>query len=68
MASGRSKKNGPAPRTFQELIFALQQYWFASLVGWSAGLVSVNEAVDQMRRIAVVLDKGIEEDKAEKSR
>ncbi|HVP35122.1 MAG TPA: glycine--tRNA ligase subunit alpha [Steroidobacteraceae bacterium] len=29
MASGRSKKNGPAPRTFQELIFALQQYWSA---------------------------------------
>ena len=29
MASGRSKKNGRAPRTFQELILALQQYWSA---------------------------------------
>jgi len=29
MASGRSKKTGRAPRTFQELIFALQQYWSA---------------------------------------
>ena len=29
MASGRSRKNGAAPRTFQELIFALQEYWSA---------------------------------------
>jgi glycyl-tRNA synthetase alpha chain len=29
MASGRTRKNGSAPRTFQELIFALQQYWSA---------------------------------------
>src|ERR1700689_2932985 len=41
---------------------ALQQFWFASVVGWSAGLVSVNEAIDQVRRIAVVLDRGIDED------
>ncbi len=29
MASGRSRKNARAPRTFQELIFALQEYWSA---------------------------------------
>jgi glycyl-tRNA synthetase alpha chain len=29
MASGRSSKTARAPRTFQELIFALQEYWSA---------------------------------------
>jgi glycyl-tRNA synthetase alpha chain len=29
MASGRSRKTPRAPRTFQELIFALQEYWSA---------------------------------------
>jgi glycyl-tRNA synthetase alpha chain len=29
MASGRSRKKRRAPRTFQELIFALQEYWSA---------------------------------------
>jgi glycyl-tRNA synthetase alpha chain len=29
MASGRSRKNSSVPRTFQELIFALQKYWSA---------------------------------------
>jgi glycyl-tRNA synthetase alpha chain len=29
MASGRSRKNTRAPRTFQELIFALEEYWSA---------------------------------------
>ena len=29
MASGRSRKKSAGPRTFQELIFALQQYWSA---------------------------------------
>jgi glycyl-tRNA synthetase alpha chain len=27
MASGRSRKNARAPRTFQELIFTLEEYW-----------------------------------------
>ncbi|HXB19173.1 MAG TPA: glycine--tRNA ligase subunit alpha [Steroidobacteraceae bacterium] len=29
MASGRSRKNARAPRTFQDLIFALEEYWSA---------------------------------------
>ena len=29
MASGRSRKKSAVPRTFQELIFALQEYWSA---------------------------------------
>ena len=61
-------KGSPPSKKEQAMAFALQQFWFASLVGWSAGLVSVNEAVDQMRRIAIVLDRGIDEDKPEKSR
>jgi TetR/AcrR family transcriptional regulator, cholesterol catabolism regulator len=53
-----------APPSKKETMMAssLQQFWFASVVGWSAGLVSVNEAIDQVRRIAVVLDRGIDED------
>jgi TetR/AcrR family transcriptional regulator, cholesterol catabolism regulator len=59
-----------APPTKKEaaMAFALQQFWFASLVGWSAGMLSVNEAVEQMKRIALVLDRGIDDDKPEKSR
>jgi AcrR family transcriptional regulator len=59
-----------APPTSKEaqMAFALQQFWFASLVGWSAGLINVNEAVEQVRRMAVVLDRGIEDEKPEKSR
>jgi AcrR family transcriptional regulator len=61
-------KGSPPSKKEAQMAFALQQFWFASLVGWSAGLVSVNEAVDQMRRIAIVLDRGIDDDKPEKSR
>jgi len=46
---------------------ALQQFWFASLVGWSAGLVSVNEAIEQVRRITIVLDRGFDADLKERS-
>jgi AcrR family transcriptional regulator len=61
-------KGSPPSKKEAQMAFALQQFWFAALVGWSAGLVSVNEAVDQMRRIAIVLDRGIDDDKPEKSR
>jgi hypothetical protein len=61
-------KAAPPSKKEAMMAFALQQFWFAALVGWSAGLVSVNEAVEQMRRIAVILDRGIDDDKPEKSR
>jgi AcrR family transcriptional regulator len=61
-------KAAPPSAKEAQMAFALQQFWFASLVGWSAGLISVNEAVEQVRRMAVVLDRGIEDDKPEKSR
>ncbi|HEY8086947.1 MAG TPA: TetR/AcrR family transcriptional regulator, partial [Polyangiaceae bacterium] len=51
-------KGSPPSKKEQSMAFALQQFWFAALVGWSAGLISVNEAVDQMKRIAIVLDRG----------
>src|SRR5579884_4253709 len=56
-------KAAPPSAKEAQMAFALQQFWFASLVGWSAGLISVNEAVEQVRRMAVVLDRGIEDDK-----
>ena len=61
-------KGAPPSKKEAQMAFALQQFWFASLVGWSAGLVSINEAVDQMKRIAIVLDRGIDDDKTEKSK
>jgi AcrR family transcriptional regulator len=47
---------------------SLQQFWFASLVGWSAGLIGVNAVVEQMRWVTGVLDRGIDEEQKERSR
>jgi TetR/AcrR family transcriptional regulator, cholesterol catabolism regulator len=41
---------------------ALQQFWFAALVGWSAGLTGVNGVVAQMRWVSGVLDRGIDQE------
>ncbi len=53
-----------SPPTSKESMMAasLQQFWFASLVGWSAGLVGVNAVVEQMRWITAVLYRGIDEE------
>jgi AcrR family transcriptional regulator len=42
------------------LAFALQQIWFASLVGWSAGLLSQAQVVEQMRLTGAILMRGVE--------
>ena len=47
---------------------ALQQFWFAALVGWSAGLIGVTNVVEQMRWVTTVLDRGIDEEQKERSR
>jgi AcrR family transcriptional regulator len=47
---------------------ALQQFWFAALVGWSAGLIGVTNVVEQMRWVTAVLDRGIDEEQKERSR
>jgi AcrR family transcriptional regulator len=62
------EKATPPSKKEASMAFALQQFWFAALVGWSAGLLTVNQAVEEMRHIAVVLEKGIDEDKPERSR
>jgi AcrR family transcriptional regulator len=61
-------KAAPPSKKETQMAFALEQYWFASLVGWSAGLISLNQVVEQMRQIAAVLDRGIDDEKLEKSR
>jgi AcrR family transcriptional regulator len=43
-----------------ELAFLLQQFWFASLVGWSAGLHGPDEVVVQVRRAAELLIRGLD--------
>ena len=42
------------------LAILLQQMWFAMLVGWSAGLYSQNETLDQMRQTTKVIMRGME--------
>jgi AcrR family transcriptional regulator len=49
------------PPTMQEntLSFLLQQLWFASLVGWSAGLIDHAAIVEQLRVAGDVLTRGL---------
>jgi AcrR family transcriptional regulator len=61
-------KASPPTKKEAASAFALQQYWFASLVGWSAGLNSVNDVVSQIRMMATVLERGLDDEKQEKSR
>jgi AcrR family transcriptional regulator len=49
-----------ATKTEKTLAFALQQIWFASLVGWSAGLLSQTQVVEQMRLTGAILMRGVE--------
>jgi len=54
-----------SPPTERESIFSflLQQIWFASLVGWSAGLVDQGSIMDQLRLAGTVLARGLEDHK-----
>ena len=42
-----------------KLALLLQQIWFASLVGWSAGLVGQNDVIDQIKDAAGLISKGM---------
>lgn len=53
-------KASPPSAKEARMAAALQQFWFAALVGWSAELFGVNGVVEQMRWIADVLDRGID--------
>jgi hypothetical protein len=50
----------PATKKEARLAFILQQLWYASLVGWSAGLISQNEVIEQVKGAAILLLRGIE--------
>ncbi len=51
-----------SPPTQDEMMLAfyLQQLWFASLVGWSAGLFDQTAIIDQVRTAGALLMKGME--------
>ena len=57
IASMRGPDRAGEPATERESTVAayLQRIWFASLVGWSAGLHGQNEVVDQMQTACVLL-------------
>jgi TetR/AcrR family transcriptional regulator, cholesterol catabolism regulator len=55
----RAKK--PSKRE-ASLALLLQQIWFASLVGWSAGLVDEAGAIEQMQRAAGLLIRATDDD------
>jgi AcrR family transcriptional regulator len=42
-----------------KLALLLQQLWFASLVGWSAGLVGQGDVIDQIQDAAMLISKGM---------
>ena len=43
-----------------QLTFLLQQIWFASLVGWSAGIVGPNDVVEQVKNAAMLISRGMD--------
>lgn len=51
-----------APPSEREMTYAfmMMQLWFASLVGWSAGLFPLSSVEEQMARAAEVLAKGLD--------
>lgn len=42
-----------------KLALLLQQLWFASLVGWSAGLVGQNDVIEQIKDAATLISRGM---------
>jgi AcrR family transcriptional regulator len=56
-------KAAPPSKKEATMAFALQRYWFAALVGWSAGLISVAEIVDEVATMGAILERGVEEER-----
>jgi TetR/AcrR family transcriptional regulator, cholesterol catabolism regulator len=52
--------SSPPTEDESTLSFLLQQLWFASLVGWSAGLIDQNAILEQMRIAGELLVRGME--------
>jgi AcrR family transcriptional regulator len=61
-------KASPPSKKEAIMAFALQQYWFAALVGWSAGLISISEVVEEVGSMVAILDRGIEEERVTNGR
>jgi hypothetical protein len=57
----------PTPRE-TTLALLLQQLWFASLVGWSAGLHAQADVVEHVRQGANLLMRGLDSLEKEKAR
>jgi TetR/AcrR family transcriptional regulator, cholesterol catabolism regulator len=53
----------PPTRRETTLAFLLLQIWFAAMVGWSAGMFSELEVVEQVRRAALLLGRALEDEK-----
>jgi AcrR family transcriptional regulator len=47
-----------------QLTILLQQLWYASLVGWSAGLVTPNDVVEQIKTAATLISRGMDAEAA----
>jgi len=60
--------SSPPTEDEQTLAALLQQVWFASLVGWSAGLHGQQEVLDQTLRAAKLLMCALDCERAEKGR
>ncbi|RYG62527.1 TetR/AcrR family transcriptional regulator, partial [bacterium] len=50
----------PPSKDESNLALFLQQFWFASLVGWSAGLITQTEVVDQTTTAAELLMRALD--------
>jgi AcrR family transcriptional regulator len=50
----------PPTKKEQQLASLLQQLWFACLVGWSAGLTTQTEVIDQVKNATTLLLRGME--------
>jgi TetR/AcrR family transcriptional regulator, cholesterol catabolism regulator len=51
----------PPSKRESTLALMLTQIWFAALVGWSAGMFTENEVIEQVRRAAQLLTRALEE-------
>jgi AcrR family transcriptional regulator len=49
----------PPSKDETQLALMLQSFWFASLVGWSAGLHNQKEVIQQMRTVAELLVQAV---------
>ena len=58
----------PPTEREQTLALLLQQNWFASLIGWSAGLHSANDVLDHVRTAARLYLKAMDLEEKEKDK